>query len=94
MLCFLKTIVLSLEGHLGDMWQHRWDLPRWAAGLVTLPALAGPGIPRWAELRSSAKFQFPLYSPEFMSFFGVVDKCTYPKKLCGEGAHTNHITVK
>lgn len=72
MLCFLKMIVVSPEGHPRDRWQPRWNLPPYAAGLVILPALAGPGIPRWSEPRSSASFQFPIYSSEFMSFLVVV----------------------
>lgn len=94
MLCSLKTILVSPEGHLRDTPQPQWNLPPCATGLVILPALGGLGIPRRSEPRSPVSYQFilPIYSSEFMSFFVVVVvKCIYPKKFCGEGVHTQII---
>lgn len=89
MLCFLKMIVVSPEGHLRDMPQPQWNRPPCGTGLVILPALGGLGIPRWSEPKSPVSFQFHIYSSEFMSFFVVtVVKCIYPKRFCGEGVHT------
>lgn len=58
------------EGHTAA----QTNLPPCAAGLVILLALAGLGVPRWSEPSSSASFQFPIYSSEFLSsvFFSVL----------------------